>query len=67
MLGEGSFGSVCLAKHKLSQTSVAIKIIEKARIDETFTKHGEKFSEEDIMRDCCETKSVNVLQFIEGF
>ena len=40
ILGEGSFGTVILCKHKHSGIKQALKIIKKKRIQEVYTANG---------------------------
>ena len=38
-LGEGSFGVVILSQHKNSQVKVAVKVIQKTKIDKVYMKN----------------------------
>ena len=66
-LGEGSFGSVFLAKHKLSGVSVAIKVISKERIAKSFNCNNEVFQELEIMREVSQGNCPNILKLVETF
>ena len=50
-LGQGSFGLVILAQHKNSKVKVAVKIINKAKIQRAFGDNGQEFKELDIMHE----------------
>ena len=65
-LGQGSFGTVILGQHKYSGINVAIKVIEKKIIDETFVANGQVFAELEIMKEVT-GNCPNVLELVETF
>ena len=66
-LGEGSFGTVLLAKHRLSGVIVAVKMIPKKHISKVFDVNKVKFAEIEIMEDLMAVNCPNMLQLIESF
>ena len=66
-LGEGSFGSVVMAKHNLVDLKVAVKFISKARIQQTFCANGLAFQEMEIINKLSSENNQNILRAIETF
>lgn len=66
-LGEGSFGIVVLSQHRYSGAKVAIKIISKARIENTFKVNGQDFQELEILDEVTNSECPNILELIESF
>lgn len=64
-LGEGSFGKVILAEHVHTNVKVAIKVISKKTIKETFEANNTAFEEVEIMEALSDSE--NVLKIIESF
>ena len=50
-LGEGAFGTVFLAQHKLFKAKFAIKFIKKAMIKKSFLDNNQTFAELDILNE----------------
>ena len=66
-IGSGSYGSVILAKHRLSGCQVAVKVIAKSKIDETFKANKQAFSELEIIKELTADNCPNMLQVVETF
>ena len=65
-LGRGAFGIVLLGKHKYSGIKVAIKVIDKKVIQETFDVNGQVFDELEIMKEVS-GNCPNVIELVESF
>ena len=50
-LGNGSFGTVMLAKHKHTKIKVAVKIIDKKNIKKTFDANNQMYAELEVMKE----------------
>ena len=48
-LGEGAFGKVLLAKHRHSGLKVAVKMIDKTRIEKTFANLSQSYEELEVL------------------
>ena len=66
-LGEGSFGHVVLAKHKLSQFNVAVKLIEKEKVRKLFLQNQEAFEELSLFEELNGFCSPHILELVETF
>ena len=66
VLGEGAFGTVHLARHKLSQVRVAIKAVSKAKLEATYAGNSERYDEASIMKLCYESRSQNIIEIVES-
>ena len=66
-LGEGSFGVVVLSQHKYTQIKVAVKVIQKSKIDAVFTKNKQAFEELAISEEMARNNCQNILELVEVF
>lgn len=66
-LGEGSFGVVVLSQHKFSQAKVAVKVIEKAKINSVYLKNKQTFEELSISEEMARENCSNILDLVEVF
>lgn len=66
-LGEGSFGRVILAEHQNSKAHVAIKIINKAKIESAFKENGQEFIELELSQRMSKLNCDNLVKVFETF
>ena len=66
-LGEGSYGKVLLAKHRLSGAKFAIKISTKSKMSEALQQNQNGISEIDIMRECTKTQVRNIIELVDSY
>ena len=67
-LGQGTFGIVLLAKHKLSGIRVAVKMINKRPIEKAFSKvENHVYQEIQVVNEIARANCSNTLELIETF
>ena len=66
-LGEGAFGTVMLAEHKISSMKVAVKYIRKAHIKKTYADCSQHFAEIELSKLLQNHQSNNLIHTIEAF
>ena len=67
-LGEGSYGSVFLVRHRNSQAQFALKVIKKSKLSVSRVAQNQgNYGEVQIQRECTQHQLSNVIEMIESF
>jgi len=66
LLGQGSQGTVLLAKHVVSKIDYAIKVVSKAAIKKLHSSDDKGFQEIEILRSATQTKCRNIAGLVQA-